>query len=280
MYKSTVLVSLTLALGVCSGCSSDPDTTTTSASSTGSGSGSSSSGGGGGGAGGAGGGGAGGGSAVCTPTMPIPCEDQVVQQMDFKKNVAPGMIVDTADGNGFLSTIDARAGGFMYTDSYVYAKFTNTGLVKVDLTDEQSIGSVEWDIAFRRFIVRINSGNSGPACTQAARLKTGTVYDDLMATPAEANFLADEYFSAACEMIPDGSGLGSPATVMSGFWTYANCVQMTDNVYVVKTSTGANVKLVITDYYEPMAQETCNTTGSVPMGTPGAMIKMRWALLP
>lgn len=271
------LSALTLATSLTLGCSSDPDNTSGSSSSSGASSGSSGSSSS---SGGGGEGGGGGGGALCTPTTPIPCEDQVVQQMDFKKIVAPGMIVDAADGNGFLSTIDARAGGFMYTDSYVYAKFTDTGLKKVDLTDEQSIGSMDWDIAFRRFIIRINSGNSGPSCTQAARLKTGTVYDDLMAVPAGANFLADEYFSAACELIPDGSGLGSPATIMSGFWTYANCVQMTDNVYVVKTATGANVKLIVTDYYEPMAQETCNTTGAVPMGTPGAMIKMRWAFLP
>jgi len=276
MRSFDFLCVLGLAIPLTLGCSSGPDETSASTSSS-SGSGSSSSGGGGG---GGGGGGNGGGGATCMPTTPIACEDQVVQQMDFKKNVAPGMIVDAADGNGFLSTIDARAGGFMYTDSYVYAKFTKAGLQKVDLTDEQSIGSMDWDIAFRRFIIRINSGNSGPSCTRAARLKTGTMYDDLMAAPADANFLPDEYFSAACELIPDGSGLGSPATVMSGFWTYANCVQMTDNVYVVQTASGDKVKLIVTDYYEPMAQDTCDTTGSVPMGTPGAMIKMRWAFLP
>ena len=101
------------------------------------------------------------------PTSPIPCEDNVVQQMDLKNNVAPGLITDVADGNGYWSTIDARAGGFMYTDSYVYAKFTDKGLQKVDLTDEQSIGSMDWDIAFRRFVIRINSGNSGPSCVMA-----------------------------------------------------------------------------------------------------------------
>lgn len=217
---------------------------------------------------------------MCMPTSPIPCEDQVALQMDFKNNKAPGLITDAPDGKGFWSTIDARAGGFMYTDSYVYAKFTPTGLQKVEMTDNESITSMDWDIAFRRFVIRVNSGNSGPSCVTAARLKSGTVFDDLMETPADALFIPDEYFSATCEVIPDGSGLGSPATVLSGYWTYATCVQMTGNVYVVQKADGTRVKLTVTDYYEPTAQETCNATGSVPMGTPGAMMRMRWAFVP
>lgn len=213
------------------------------------------------------------------PTTPIPCEDQVVQQMDLKNNVAPGLITDTAEGNGFSSMIDARAGGFMYTDSYVYAKFTDKGLQKVDLTDEQSIASMDWDIAFRRFVIRINSGNSGPSCVSTARLKDGTVYDEVMAAPADANYIPDEYFSAACALIPDDYGLG-PGTVLHNFWDYpGSCVQMTDNVYVLQKADGKKVKLTVADYYEPTAQEQCDMTGAVPMGTPGAMIRMRWAFL-
>jgi hypothetical protein len=101
-----------------------------------------------------------------------------------------------------------------------------------------------------------------------------------MAAPPDANYLADEYFSAACEVIPDGSGLGSPATVLSGYWTYASCVQMTGNVYVLQKADGSTVKLTVTDYYEPTAQTQCNSTGMVPQGTVGAMIRMRWAILP
>jgi hypothetical protein len=214
------------------------------------------------------------------PTTPIPCEDQVVLQMDLKKNLAPGLITDAPDGNGFLSTIDATAGGFNYTDSYIYAKFTETGLVKVDLTDEQSIGSMDWDIAFRRFVIRINSSNSGPSCVSAAALPDGTVYDDPITPPADASFISDEYFSTACELIPDDYGLG-PGTFLQHFWEYPkSCVKMTGKVYVVRKADGYTVKLTVDDYYAPMLQEQCNTTGSVPMGTPGATIRMRWAFLP
>jgi len=202
--------------------------------------------------------------------------------MDLKNNVAPGLITEEKDGNGFWSTIDARAGGFTPTDSYVYAKFADTGLVKVDMTDEQSVESMNWDIAFRRFVIRINSGNSGPSCVQAALMKNGTDYDGLASVPADATFRSDEYFSMPnCELIPDKSGLGSPATVLSDFWTYGGCVQMTGNVYVLRKADGSTVKLTITDYYAPAAQEQCNTMGSVPMqGSGAATIRMRWAFVP
>lgn len=219
--------------------------------------------------------------ATCMPVTPVACEDMVVQQMNFKKNVAPGLITEMADGKGFLSTIDARAGGSTPTDSYVYAKFTPTGLQKVDLTDDQSLASMDWDIAFRRFVIRINSANSGPSCVMSARFKTGTLFDDVTVAPSGVPFYTDEYFSAACELIPDGSGLpGSPATALHSFWTYNNCVQMTDNVYVLQLANGTSVKLTITDYYDPMVQDQCDTMASIPMGSPGAMIRMRWAMLP
>lgn len=261
MYKHALLASFIVGFTVFAGCSSEPDNTTGSGASSSSG---------------------GDPMPICTmPTTPIPCEDKVIQDMALKDNNAPGPISDAADGDGFWSSIDARAGGSMFTDSYVYGKFTETGLQKVEITDEQSLTSMDWDIAFRRYVIRINSGNSGPSCVMAARLKEGTVYEDLTAAPMDANYLADEYFSASCELIPDGSGLpGSPATVMSGFWKYAMCVQMSDNVYVLQKADGTKVKITITDYYEPTLQEQCDTMGSVPMGTPGAMIRMRWAFLP
>jgi HmuY protein len=253
MYKSAIFVTLTLAVFLSAGCSSEPDKAPTPPPPPG---------------------------PMCMATTPIACEDQVVQQMDLKNNVAPGLVTDAPDGEGFRSTIDATAGGFMYTDSYVYAKFTDKGLVKVDLTDEDSLTSMDWDIAFRRFVVRINSGNSGPSCVKVAQL-TGTSYEGVMSAPASTSFRGDEYFSESCTLFTEDSGLGSPATALHGFWDYPkSCVQMSGDVYVLQKADGSMVKLTITDYYEPTAQEQCNTTGAVPMGTPGAMIRMRWALLP
>lgn len=220
--------------------------------------------------------------AICTTPTAVLCSDQVFQEMNLKKPPAPGNITSTPDGAGFSSTIDATAGGAFNPnpDSYVYGRFDDTGLLKVDIGDEEALDSMDWDIAFRRYVMRINSGHSGPSCVTAARLPGAPVYDDLTQVPAGLTYRNDEYFTASCEIIPDGSGLpNSPATALSSYWTYPGCVQMTGNVFVVRVASGRQLKLTVTHYYDDANQQTCNTTGAVPQGTPSATFQMRWSWL-
>ncbi len=222
---------------------------------------------------------------VCTAPAEIACEDQVVQGINLQNDVAPGALTTEPDpAGGFISSIDATAGGAFTSDpdSYVYGRFTEAGLEKVEISDEQSLTQMDWDIAFRRYVVRINSGNSGPSCVAAARVP-GVTYDSLTAAPDNLTFRTDEYFSASCEVIPDGSGLpGAPATALSGFWSYEeSCVAMSDFVYVVRLADGQQVKLNVDSYYLPDVQEQCDSTGMVPMmGAGAANYRVRWAFLP
>ena len=200
---------------------------------------------GGGGSGGGGGEGGNGGSgsvgAICTEPTPVACEDQVVLGMNLKAVPAPGLIQSSADGPGFRSKIDATAGGAFNADpdSYVYGRFTDSGLEKVAISDEDSLSSMDWDIAFRRYVVRINSGPSGPSCVKAAHLKDTVTYDSVTAVPEDLRYHADDYFTAACTIIPDGSGLpNAPATALSGYWSYSDCLAMTDAVYVLQLANG------------------------------------------
>lgn len=249
-------------------------------------------GGGAGGTGGAGGsastggtGGTGGGAIVplCTEPTEVGCTDEIILGMNLQSKPTNGAITNEADGAGFTSHIDATAGGaFAPTpDSYTYGKFTADGLTKVAIDDEASLTSMDWDIAFRRYVVRINSGDSGPSCVQAAPVPGAPKYEDVAAVPDDPSYRPDDYFTDSCEIIPDGSGLrNSPATALSGYWTYPGCVSMTAQVFVVALADGHHVKLVVDDYYKPSAQEQCNTSGSVPMsGAESANFIMRWAFL-
>ncbi len=233
-----------------------------------------------------GGGGAGeGGGAVESCTMPtaVPCEDDVILQMNLQTDVTNGAIVNTPEGAGFHSTIDATAGGAFSADpeSYTYARFTDAGLEKVDISDQDAIGSMDWDIAFRRYVVRINSGHSGPSCVSAARVPGAATYDDVTSVPAELTYRTDKYFTDTCDLIPDGTGLDdSPATALSSYWTYPGCVQMSGNVYVVRLATGRQLKLTVTHYYNEASQAECQTAGTVPMGSNGsANFQVRWSFL-
>lgn len=235
-----------------------------------------------------GGGGGGGGEVapVCTEPTAVPCEDDVILAMNLQDEPAPGLIENEPDGDGFASMIDATAGGAFTTtpDSYTFGKFTDEGLVKVELSDEEALASMDWDISFRRYVVRINSGHSGPSCVGAARVPGEPDYEGLVAVPEEGSlsYRTDEYFTESCELIADGTGLeGSPATALSSYWTYPGCVQMTGNVYVVRLADGRQVKLTVTHFYNEDAQTECQEAETIPMMNNGsANIRVRWAFLP
>lgn len=245
----------------------------------------SSTGAGGSGAGGSGAGGSGAGgeaSGTCSEPVPIACSDEVILGLNAQKDPAPGLITNEPDGSGFRTTVDATGGGPSpkTPHSYVYGRFTETGLEKVEIGDEAALESMDWDIAFRRYIVRINSADSGPSCVTAARVPGDPGYDDFTSEPEGLKFRKDDYFTDSCAFIPDGSGLeNSPATALSSYWEYPSCVAMTGHVFVVQLKDGRHLKLVVTSFYEDLQkQEECNTMGSI-MAT-GGTIRLRWAFLP
>lgn len=229
-------------------------------------------------------GGTGGGtSAKCTEPTTVACTDQILLDMNLQPDAAPGLISSMSGDTGWVTTIDATAGGAFASppDSYVYAKFSQGGLVKVDISDEASLESMDWDIAFRRYIVRINSGDSGPSCVEAARVPGAVKFEDVTSVPDTLTYHPDDYFTDSCDFIPDGSGLeSSPATALSAYWTYPGCVKMTDYVFVIALADGHHVKLSIDSYYEPTVQEQCDTTDTIPMSNTGAAnFVVRWAFL-
>lgn len=245
---------------------------------------------GGGSAGGTGGGAGGGtscgsvGSCTCTP---ITCTDQAIANLDLQTAPAPGLITNTADGAGWRSSVDATAGGYPPTQGYIYAKFAATGLEKVSLGDTAALTSMDWDVAFRRYVIRLNGGDSGPACGSAAITTSGTTYDSLTAEPSGLTYTADNYLADAptCTPILDNSGLDTPSTALNvvegttSYYQYKGCVAMTGRTFIIKTSAGRLVKFLLTGYYrDESAQTSCNTSGTSNMN-PGGYLRMRWQFL-
>jgi hypothetical protein len=223
------------------------------------------------------------------PSTPITCSDQAIQNLDLKNVPNDALITNANEDAGFKSTIDATAGvppgGITPVKGFVYGKFTDTGLVKVSLSDEAALSSLDWDIAFRRFVIRVNSGSSGPSCVKAVATAPGTPYETLLTVPQGGTYVADDFNGPPpnCMFKEDGSGLAtSPSTALANpsasFYNYNTCVAMTNRVFLVRTRAGRHVKLVVTNYYPAdAAQLTCNG-GTSPM-TAGATIKVRWSFL-
>lgn len=238
-------------------------------------------GGGGGGAAGGGGGGGGGGVFTCDRT-PIECSDQAIQGLDLKSTVNPGTISNVPDGTGFKSTIDATGGGFPPSDSYVYARFSASGLSKLPISDMTALDSEDWEIAFRRYVIRINSGDSGPSCVAAQVQAPGTTYEAVASVPGDYLPEGDDFLTRtpACAFVDDGSGLpSSPRTYVSGFYEYTSCVSMTGRVYLIRTQLGRHVKLIVTTYYSTEAAQQACQAGTPSPGAVGGTIRVRWQYL-
>lgn len=222
-------------------------------------------------------------TAVCTePAASVECRDQTLVALEMApSDVSPGLIENTEVDGHFESTIDATAGGFGGDGGYVYGKFTANGLEKVEITDDESFDSMAWDVSFRRFVIRLNSGVGGPSCVTAARTAPDTDFATLAEVPENLDFNEEQFMSpGTCDVISDGSGLpGAPGVVLQNYWTYASCLQMTGNVYVVELADGHHVKLMVNSYYQdPARQQECNETGTND-SVGSAHINMSWAFL-
>jgi len=216
--------------------------------------------------------------ALCQST--VMCTDQSIQQLPLFRPVNNGTVGNMVAGGVFTSTIDATAGGITPTESYVYAKFnSDVGLTAVAIGDEDAFNSLDWDIAFRRYIIRLNSGVSGPSCVTGARTAPGTTFDSVTAVPDGLTFNAEQYFTATCDFVPDGSGLGGPGTVLQSYWSYSACLKMTGNVYILQLADGHAVKLQVLDYYTPASQMQCDTMNTIPEPSGAANYTIEWAYL-
>jgi hypothetical protein len=228
------------------------------------------------------------GGAAPAPTREVECTDQSVSQLVLFTAPSPAQIKEESkEGKTFHTFIDATGGvtgsRLDVTQSFVYAHFTDDGLKRVDIGDENAFTSLGWDIAFRRYLVRLNSGVSGPGEVTGARTAPNTEFASLDSVPEDLEYRTEEYFSPGeCEFINDGSGLpGSPGTALSSYWTYSGCLKMSHNVYVVAVQypKPRHVKLEVLSYYPPTKQAECESSSRVSSPSEAGNIRIRWAFL-
>lgn len=226
------------------------------------------------------GGGGGGGTedAVCTEPSEISCEDQLVLDLSLQSDVSDGEVTTTVDGDDFVTVIDATAGGYQQAanNPWVYVRFTDSGAEKVEIDDETALTSMDWDLSARRFILRLNGGNSGPSCVGAAALLEAP-YEDVASVPDGLRFSEDAYYTPDCTIINDSSGLpGSPQVAMGAWWSYSSCVATTGYTQLIQLASGRVVKARVETYYGS-GQDECNRSGTP--GEDGGIITVRWRFL-
>ncbi|EPX62811.1 hypothetical protein D187_006221 [Cystobacter fuscus DSM 2262] len=211
---------------------------------------------------------------------PVRCAERSIDQLNLLTTVSTGEIREEGTVAGeFQTYVDARAGGASATQSYTYGRFTPQGLSRVAVDDQAALASTDWDIALRRYTIRVNSGVSGPSCVAVARTPAGTSFESVTAVDAAWGFSTEDYFTESCEAIPGQYGLGL-ATRLEDFWGYEACLSMTGAVFVLRLADGRHVKLQVMHYYDPEPQRVCDETGEVPQPSGAAQLRIRWAFLP
>lgn len=216
---------------------------------------------------------------ACVEATEVACLDDMILTLGLHDDkVSTGEVTNTSDGGSFVTAVDATAGGFGQSQNFpwVYIKFTETGAERVDIDDESALESMEWHLAAKRFIVRLNGGSSGPSCVGASPFLERS-YDDLTSVPEGTRFVQDDYFTADCTMVNESSGLpDSPQVVLSPWWEYPGCVKTTGVPFLVQLDDGRVLRLAIEQYYQT-GQDTCNTTNSP--GSGSGNLQLRWSFL-
>lgn len=214
---------------------------------------------------------------VCDEPAEVPCVDEIISDFSLHDDKTSKGDVDNSESGGtFTSTVDASAGGSSASskNAWTYARFTDDGLEKVEIDDETALDDMTWHIAARRYIVRLNSGASGPSCVGATEV-SGSF--DEVETPA-SEFSQEDFYNADCELKEDNSGLpGSPAVQLGAWWKYTSCVETTGQVFQVQLDSGRVLKFTVDAYYEGNGQAECNDSGTT--SAESAIYTWRWAWL-
>ncbi len=155
---------------------------------------------------------AGGADAACTP------EEVAAEQVAVNTSVNDGSVTFGTDGDVQTATIDAASGGTQNAanESFIYIDLDNGQ--KLELSDEEAFEDTDWDLAFRRTVIRLNGADSGPGAWMAARVDA----DWETATPPSASGGAwgeDDFVSDTCEVLT-GAGDRGLATAFDGWYSY------------------------------------------------------------
>lgn len=214
---------------------------------------------------------------VCEEPAEVACTDDMILDLSLHDDrVSDAEVRTETDGDDYVTHVDGSAGGLQDAPNnpWVYVRFTPEGAERVDLDDVTALQDMGWDIAVKRFVLRLNGGSSGPSCVGAAP-QFGVAYADVDAAPEGVEYGYDAYYTDDCTFVNDTSGLeGSPQVALGPWWEYPGCVATTATPFLVQLADGHVIKLVVEAYYAE-GQEDCNADGT--MGTDSAHFTWRWA---
>lgn len=212
-----------------------------------------------------------GGTDSVDPT-PSACSAALRQSLSLVDEVSTAAVsVLSKTGDDRTLYIDASVGGLegQDTNPWVYIELA-TGKA-VAITDIDALKSKAWDLAFKRSVVRTNSGDSGPG--EGGAIRIALPWDDVDASTLGNKVLPTEsWFDAECMLELDASQ--NLITTFSGWSAYDEVDHVLsaapDVVFITAAADGALYKVSVLDYF---------STPSGAHGTVSGRYKVRTAPL-
>lgn len=196
---------------------------------------------------GTGGSGASGGT---TSNSPRACSGALKQSLGLVDEVSSAE-VSTVEESGAERTlyVDASAGGIQGQDAHAWVYVSLATGHAVALTDLAALESGGWDLAFKRFVVRTNSGDSGPGKGGAIRIALDWAEVD-SSTLGNKSLPIEEWFDDECTLkVDENSELITTFTGWSEYDQTKHVLNAADVTYIAAGADGALYKVAILDYY-------------------------------
>ncbi|HRI54068.1 MAG TPA: HmuY family protein [Pseudomonadota bacterium] len=196
------------------------------------------------------------------PRCELPYDQRAINQVSTG---AVTIAAQPGDPGTLVAEVDATAGGSANFGKNPFVYLDLIGGKKVEVTDVQAIASGAWDIAFKRWQIKLNGGDSGPGGVGAV-LVPDKALSEVAAAPA-GPYVTDSYFDAKCMLQLDS--IDGLLTVLSDWYEYDGVTMQLapkKQVIVLNRRDGkGHIKVQLTGYYKGMA---------------GGNYALAWSLLP
>jgi hypothetical protein len=203
--------------------------------------------------------------------IPSACSGALRQALGLVDEVSSATVATLSSGAELVLFVDASAGGLGGQDTFPWVYVSLTTGEAVALTDLEALESKAWDLALKRFVIRTNSGDSGPG--EGGALRVGLPWDSVdSSTLGDRTLSTESWFDADCNLTTDEQG--ELVTTFTGWSEYdqaSHVLAPADAVYLTRGGDGKRYKVAILDYY-------ANPDGSA--GRTAGRYKLRVAALP
>jgi len=137
-------------------------------------------------------------------------------------------------------TLDATAGGMSasHSNPWVYLSLKDNKIL--ELNDNEAFNSQDWDLAFKRTLIRSNSEDSGIGTVEVAKAD-GVDFDTTTELPTklDQDFIGDKFMDSGCVVIA-GTGMSALNTAFDNWFDMKpdadgkHRVYPKDSVYFIK----------------------------------------------